>query len=310
MTVPSMNGVLLIDKPSGPTSHDVVARLRQTSGARRMGHTGTLDPRATGLLPLVIGSATRLAALLSGGDKTYDATIELGIATDTDDADGQPLGDRSRVLPGDDDIDAAIREFAGSFDQLPPDHSAKRVAGQRAYDIARRAETVTLQPVPVTVLAIARTWRTGNQVGLTVTASSGFYVRSLARDLGRRLGCGAHLAELRRTRSGVFDVADALPLDIAERMGGEVAGRVVTPSAALPDLAEVRVTEAGLKRALHGNPLGPEHLEDRFVPPPAMAGPGGTLKPVKQVKIVAGDGRLVALAWSRGGALHPVVVLG
>jgi tRNA pseudouridine55 synthase len=302
-----MNGVLLIDKPSGPTSHDVVARLRNTSGARRMGHTGTLDPRATGLLPLVVGSATRLASLLSGSDKTYEATIRLGVTTDTDDADGQPLGEVSSAQPDDEDIDAAIRAFVGSFEQIPPDHSAKRVAGQRAYDLARRSEEVTLQPVLVTVRAIERTWRSGDQVGLTVTASAGFYVRALARDLGRRLGCGAHLAELRRTRSGAFDVADALPLDVAERMGRDVAARVLAPSAALPDLAEVRVTEAGLKRALHGNPLGPEHLEGRHVPPSGATGPGGTLQ---QVKIVSEDGRLVALAWSRGGALHPVVVLG
>jgi tRNA pseudouridine55 synthase len=302
-----MNGVLLIDKPSGPTSHDVVARLRQTSGARRMGHTGTLDPRATGLLPLVVGTATRLASLLSGSDKTYDAAIRLGVTTDTDDADGQPTGESSAPLPGDDEVDAAIRSFAGTFEQVPPDHSAKRVGGQRAYDLARRAEAVTLQPVLVTIRSIARTWRAGDRIGLTVTASSGFYVRALARDLGRRLGCGAHLAELRRTRSGAFDVRDALPLEVAERLGREVAARVLSPAAALPDLAEVRVTELGLKRALHGNPLGPEHLEDRNLPPAGAPGPGGA---VRQVKILAADGRLVALAWSRGGALHPVVVLG
>jgi tRNA pseudouridine55 synthase len=305
-----MDGVLLIDKPSGPTSHDVVARLRNTSGERRMGHTGTLDPRATGLLPLVVGNATRLASLLSGSDKTYEATIRLGVTTDTDDADGQPVGEPSTALPDDDVIDAAIREFAGSFEQVPPDHSAKRVAGKRAYDLARRSEELILQPVLVTVRAIERTWRTGDRVGLTVTASAGFYVRALARDLGRRIGCGAHLAELRRTRSGAFDVVDALPLDVAERMGREIASRVVSPSAALPDLAEVRVTDLGLKRAIHGNPLGPQHLEGRYVPPATSAGPGGSVQQVKPVKILAGDGRLVALAWSRGGALHPVVVLG
>jgi tRNA pseudouridine55 synthase len=307
MAVSSVDGILLIDKPSGPTSHDVVARLRQTSGASRMGHTGTLDPRATGLLPLVLGRATRLAALLGGGDKTYEAIVQLGVATDTDDADGQPLGDASTSLPGDDAIDAAMAQFVGRFEQVPPNHSAKRVGGHRAYDLARGGESVTLQPVLVTVSALERTSRAAGRVGLRVTASSGFYVRALARDLGRRLGCGAHLADLRRTRSGAFDVSEALPLDVAERLGREVAGRVLTPSKALPDLAEVRVTAAGLKRAIHGNPLGPEHLEDRFVPPSSAGGRDETAKPVK---IVAGDGRLVALAWSRGGALHPVVVLG
>lgn len=301
-----MDGVLLIDKPSGPTSHDVVARLRRTSGERRIGHTGTLDPRATGLLPLVLGCATRLAAWLSGGDKTYEATLRLGFATDTDDADGQPLGAPSLVRPDDEAIDAALAGFRGTFDQTPPIHSAKRIAGARAYDLARRAEPVVLRPVGVTVRALERTGRTGDRLQLCVTASSGFYVRALARDLGARLGSGAHLLELRRTRHGPFEVARALGLAEAERLGPAVAARLLTPAEALPDLPGVQVTAAGLTRALHGNPLGPEHLEGGWVPSAATAGTA----PMTPIKIVAGDGRLVALARVRGGALHPVVVLG
>ena len=120
-----MDGVLLIDKPAGPTSHDVVARLRRTSGERSIGHTGTLDPRATGLLPLVLGKATRLASFLSGGDKTYEATIQLGVATDTDDADGQPLGDQPKPPPSADAVIATLATFMGEFEQIPPRHSAK-----------------------------------------------------------------------------------------------------------------------------------------------------------------------------------------
>jgi len=302
-----MDGVLLIDKPSGPTSHDVVARLRQTSGADRIGHTGTLDPRATGLLPLVLGRATRLASLLGGSDKSYQAVVRFGVTTDTDDADGQPIDGPTGVLPDDAAIDAALKQFIGVIEQVPPDHSAKRIGGHRAYDLARKAKPVSLQPVQVTVHSLERTSRTTDTVGLRVTASTGFYVRALARDLGRVLGCGAHLMELRRTKSGVFDIAQAVPLNVAERLGPDVAAHVLSPGDALPDLAGVRVTAAGLKRAAHGNPLSPEHLEDRHIPSPPQGPGGGAAKPVK---ILTVDGRLIALAFSRGGALHPVVVLG
>jgi tRNA pseudouridine55 synthase len=134
-----MDGILLIDKPAGPTSHDVVARLRRVTGERSIGHTGTLDPRATGLLPLVLGRATRLASLLTGADKTYEATIRLGVATDTDDADGAPFGEPQPVAADDAAIDRALERFRGSFDQRPPSHSAKKVGGRKAYDLARRA---------------------------------------------------------------------------------------------------------------------------------------------------------------------------
>lgn len=296
-----MDGILLIDKPSGPTSHDVVARLRGTSRERSIGHTGTLDPRATGLLPLVCGRATRLASLLSGEDKVYEATIRLGWATDTDDADGQPVSEPSGRLPDDDAIHDAATVFRGMFDQLPPTHSAKRIGGHKAYDLARHAAPVELRPVPVTVHHIDITGRERDLVHVRVTASAGFYVRALARDLGSRLGCGAHLLALRRTRSGAFDVADALPLGEAERLGPAVADRAISPAAALPHLPSVQLTPLGLKRAVHGNALGPEHLEGRWIPPHGSGGP---------VRVLGPDGRLVALAHSRGGALHPAVVLG
>jgi tRNA pseudouridine55 synthase len=310
-----MTGVLLVDKPSGPTSHDVVARVRRSSGERRIGHTGTLDPTATGLLPLVLGQATRLSALLTGGDKTYEATIRLGFATATDDTEGEPLGLADaegqaglagaeggggvRVAAG--EVEAALAAFRGSFDQKPPVHSAKKVGGRRAYDLARQDRPVELTPVGVTVHALELLSVDGDLIRLRVTATAGFYVRALARDLGDVLGCGAHLHELRRTRSGTFDVADAVPLDEVERLGPAVADRLISPSEALPSLLSVRLTEAGLKRARHGNPVGPEHVEGHWVPPSSTVGP---------VKVVTADGELLALAHSRGGALHPVVVLG
>jgi len=296
-----MDGVLLIDKPAGPTSHDVVARMRVVTGERSIGHTGTLDPRATGLLPLVLGKATRLAALLTGSDKTYDAGIRLGYATDTDDAAGTPLGAPAAPLPDAEAIRLALESFRGTFEQTPPDHSAKRVDGRKAYDLARKAVAVELKPVEVTVKALTLGGYEDGVVHVSVTATAGFYVRALARDLGRRLGCGGHLSALRRTRSGTFDVSSALPLEDAERFGPDVALRLISPDEALPDLAAVHLTDAGLRRASHGNPIGPEHVEERWLPGPTAGRP---------VKVLDGAGRLVALAHARGGALHPIVVLG
>src|SRR5689334_1990710 len=147
-----MTGILLVDKPAGPTSHDVVQRLRRASGERRVGHTGTLDPAATGLLPLVFGHATRLASLFTGAAKTYEAVVRLGFATDTDDRDGRPLGEPSPMTVGDDAIRRALDRFRGTFEQRPPAHSAKKVDGTRAYELARRSAPVLLRPVSVTVL--------------------------------------------------------------------------------------------------------------------------------------------------------------
>ncbi len=300
-SVTRMDGILLVDKPAGPTSHDVVARLRRSSGERRIGHTGTLDPRATGLLPLVVGRATRIASLLTGREKAYEATIRFGWCTDTDDADGQAVGATTDARPSEADLAGALEAFRGTFDQTPPRHSAKKIQGLRAYELARRDRPVEVQPVSVTVSHLAVLGRTADTASLAMTASSGFYVRALARDLGLSLGCGGHLESLRRVRSGTFLVEDALPLEEAERLGPAVADHLIPPAQALEDLAAVELTDGGLKRVVHGNPVGPEHLAGRWVPPPSGAAP---------VRLLAADGRLVALARSRGGALHPAVVLG
>ncbi len=299
-----MTGILLVDKPSGPTSHDVVATVRRVTAERAVGHTGTLDPTATGLLLLVLGRATRLAALLTGGDKTYAATIRLGFATDTDDVTGTPIpgnGPGGSPLPGDAALAAAIADFRGTYEQVPPSHSAKHVAGRRAYDLARRDEAVALKPAAVTVRELTMTGRDAALVHLHVVATAGFYVRALARDVGRRLGCGAHLTALRRMRSGGFDVADAVPLGELAALGPALEERLIPPAAALPQLPAVHLTVAGLKRAAHGNPVGPEHLAERWVPPATTS---------LKVRLLDPDSGLVALADARGGLLHPVVVLG
>ena len=220
-----MDGLLVIDKPVGPTSHDVVARVRRALRERRIGHTGTLDPLATGVLPLVVGRATRLARFLSGSDKSYEAEVRLGVATDTDDAEGLPVGEaHSASWPTRDVIDRALDSFRGQFAQTPPAFSAKKVAGRRSYTIHRGRTRDGVRSVPgpsplqsqrVTVTQLTLTECAGDRVRLTVICSAGFYVRALARDLGERLGTGAHLAALRRTRVGDLTLDQAVPLDAA-----------------------------------------------------------------------------------------------
>lgn len=209
-------GLLLVDKPAGITSHDAVQRIRQIYGERSIGHLGTLDPFATGLLVLLIGRATRLATFLDTEPKVYDATIAFGAETDTDDETGTVT--RAASPPREADVRAAIRTLTGSIAQVPPSYSAKSVDGVRAYDAARRGEPLELAPVTVAV----HEWdvRAIDDASLRaiITCSGGTYIRALARDLGRASGSAAHLSALRRTRVGEFDVKDALSL---ERLSAE-----------------------------------------------------------------------------------------
>jgi tRNA pseudouridine55 synthase len=287
-----MDGLLLLDKPQGPTSHDIVARLRSVTRERRVGHTGTLDPAASGLLPLVFGKATRLASLV----------IRLGVTTDTDDVEGEVLAS-SEDLPADDAIDRALARFTGTFEQVPPRHSAKKIEGEKAYDLARRDVPVTLPPVEVTVRSMTRIPADPGTVRLQLTVSSGFYVRALARDLGRELGCGAHLESLRRTAVGRFTVENAVSMADAEREGPALERRLLAPADAVSHMPAVTLNEAGLRRAVHGNSLSPEHLSRHLAA-------GAVRTPALPVAVLAPDGSLVALAHSRGGVLHPAVVLG
>lgn len=295
-----MTGVLLIDKPQGPTSHDVVARLRQVTRERTIGHAGTLDPRATGLLVMLLGKATRLATLLSGHDKTYEAVIRLGWSTTTDDTAGDRLDNSSGPLPLDQALRETLARFNGSFEQMPPQHSAKKVDGHKAYDLARKDQYVDLKTATVVVRSLELIDRQDDLVWLTMTVGAGFYVRSLARDLGAQLGCGAHLHSLRRTRSGAFRVEDATSLDEADRLGPLLEPRLISLADALPELPAVRLSEGGLARVRHGNPVGPQFIEGPWAP--VGAGPA-------KIRLLDGSGDLVALADLRGGMLHPSVVL-
>ncbi|MEO6223287.1 MAG: tRNA pseudouridine(55) synthase TruB [Vicinamibacterales bacterium] len=296
-----MNGVLLIDKPSGPTSHDVVARLRQVTRERSIGHAGTLDPRATGLLVMLLGRATRLAALLSGHDKTYEAVLRFGWSTTTDDAAGDRVDGPDGPLPTDEEVRSALALFSGRFEQMPPQHSAKKVDGHKAYDLARRDQHVDLKTATVTARAMDFVGREGDLVRLTMTVGAGFYVRSLARDLGERLGCGAHLHALRRTRSGEFALEAATSLDDADQLGPLLEPRLISLADALPELPAVRLSEAGLLRVRHGNPVGPQFVEGAWTPAPAG---------MTKIRLLDCGGALIALADLRGGLLHPSAVLG
>jgi tRNA pseudouridine55 synthase len=304
-----MDGLLVIDKPTGPTSHDVVARMRRVLGERRIGHTGTLDPAASGVLPLVLGRATRLARFLSAGDKRYEAVVRFGVATDTYDAEGTPVGTaRSGVTPARPAIETALETFRGTFVQQPPPYSAKKIAGRRSYDIARTAHSsnappVLPAPVSVTVRRLEITRIEDDDVTLDVECSAGFYVRSLAHDLGRLAGVGAHLAALRRTRSAGLTLDDSIPLEFAERSRDDALGAVVSIDSMLPGLQAVTLTDEGVLRAVHGRDIGHSEV--------AAGSPTPSGQAVAAVRLIDELGRLVAIAEPTEvpGVLHPAVVL-
>jgi tRNA pseudouridine55 synthase len=222
----SVEGLLLVDKPAGMTSHDVVQHVRRVYGERSIGHLGTLDPFATGLLVLLLGRATRLATFIDIEPKVYEASILFGAETDTDDATGTVI--RRAARPRQSDIDSAVRSLTGTISQIPPAYSAKRVDGIRAYDAARRSEPLQLAAVDVDVHEWKLGQLEGNALEAVITCSGGTYIRALARDLGRLTSSAAHLAALRRTRAGQFDVREAATLaDLAESRGRIRALRVV-----------------------------------------------------------------------------------
>ena len=301
-----MDGVLVVDKPSGPTSHDIVDRARRVLRTRRVGHTGTLDPFATGVLPLCLGRATRLARFLSAGEKTYRATLRLGFATTTDDVTGEPLGPQRAAAVSEGAVLSALSAFVGSFDQVPPTFSAKQVAGRRAYELARRGEAVSRAAAPVTVHALELVARENDRLELEVRCSAGTYVRALARDLGERLGCGAHLTALRRTLSGGFGLEQAVPGDTF----AGAADSVVPMALLLPEWPAVRVGAEGRRRVGHGREIAADDVLSDF--------PGES---EGRVRILDEAGELIALASARGGeagdvsglprprVLHPDVVL-
>ncbi|HXL80479.1 MAG TPA: tRNA pseudouridine(55) synthase TruB [Pyrinomonadaceae bacterium] len=268
-----MNGALIVDKPAGLTSHDVVARVRHLLQERRVGHTGTLDPFATGVLVLLIGRATRLAQFLSGLQKEYEAVIRLGFATDTGDITGKPLINAealsadvagSKVKFGESEIEAALAGLRGDIDQVPPMYSAKKQQGRKLYELARRGEEVERQPVRVTIQRFETNRAKGGllkdnldgtyDLDVLVACSSGTYVRTLAEDFGKRLGIGAHVAELRRTRVGAFQIAHAITLvQLQESIAEESLGRVLlAPDTALAHLPAIDLSADEVRKVRNG----------------------------------------------------------
>jgi tRNA pseudouridine55 synthase len=310
-----MDGVLIVDKPLGPTSHDVVARARRALREKRIGHTGTLDPLATGVLPLVIGRATRLASLLSSTDKEYEASVRLGAATATYDA-AERLALRGPP-PSAPPVEAAqveeaLASFRGAFEQMPPPYSAKKVGGVRSYKLARKNTPAELRAVEVTVHELTLLGLEQGVVRLRILASPGFYVRSLAHDLGAKLGCGGHLEALRRTRAASFGLELAIALDDLEAGAEAAAARLIPLEALLPDLPAVRLTERGGRRASHGNFLTPEDWSGTGpVPDSAGRAPESGTGPVRtRVRLFDEAGRLLGIAESGpDGILRPSIVL-
>lgn len=309
-----MDGALIIDKPAGITSHDVVARVRHILQVRRVGHTGTLDPFATGVLVILVGRATRLAQFLSGLEKEYEAVIRLGYATDTGDLTGKPIeagqGDPKPASKGwsKDQIEEALRSLRGEIDQVPPMYSAKKQGGQKLYELARRGQEVERKPARVCIQKFEAIKATAELLKdnldgtfdfeVRVACSAGTYVRTLAEDFGKRLQVGAHLAELRRTRVGDFEIqqattVDQLKVNVAKQSLGKL---LIKPDAALSRLPHVDLSVEELQRVQNGMSVLVSKAE---------------WSDGERVRIRGENGSLVAVAEfnSAKSLLHPSVVV-
>jgi tRNA pseudouridine55 synthase len=291
-----MDGVLVISKPQGLTSHDVVTAARRAIGDPRIGHTGTLDPLATGVLPLVIGRATRLVRFLTAADKDYLATIRFGLTTDSYDITGTETG-RTGTVPSRDVVLDGMRRLTGEYLQTPPAFSAKKVEGRRAYELARREQVVTLTPVPVRVTRADLVGVDQACATVVLTCSSGFYVRSFAHSLGELTGAGACLESLQRTRSGEFTLDTALPIDALQEPA-RVAASLVPLAGVLGGFPAVTLNDRGRSHVSHGRELGADDVTAPFAA-------------AEWTRLLDATGTLVALATPgrAPGSLHPSVVL-
>jgi tRNA pseudouridine55 synthase len=290
-----MNGVLVIDKAAGMTSHDVVNRARRILQERSIGHLGTLDPMATGVLPLVVGRMTRLAQFYTSSEKSYEGEIRLGFATDTYDAAGDPTTPAQAVKVSLAQVQDAAARFQGTLEQMPPPFSAKKIQGVPAYKLARGKKEVPLTPVQVEVMEFEVLGLDADLVGFRARVSSGTYVRSIAHEMGQLLGTGGHLASLRRMSAGEFGLAEAHTLEAVEQAVSE--GRMddlfVHPRRLLPDLPCVTATADSAAKIRHGMAVNlPE------------------MSRAKQVKVFQGQRDLIAIATRVAGTLfHAKVVL-
>ena len=293
-----MDGVIVVDKPEGWTSHDVVAKMRRIAKTKKIGHLGTLDPIATGVLPLVIGKATRLAQFYQRSDKIYEGVVRFGWSTDTYDRAGEPVGEKQEVTIDPAQLEALLEGLRGEFRQTPPPVSAKKVAGQRAYELARKALAPELEAVPVHVYELTVLSVEGPLVRLRTHCSGGTYVRSIAHDLGQRMGCGAHIEDLRRLASGEFEIAQARTIAQLESLAAEdrLVDALVPAAQMLPGFPNVLVDE----RTASGIRNGRNFPASPFRSPSAA----------RHVKAVTRQGEVVAIGESvLPNLYHPVVVL-
>jgi tRNA pseudouridine55 synthase len=293
-----MNGVLVVDKPSGWTSHDVVNKLRRIAGIKKIGHLGTLDPQATGVLPLLIGRATRLAQFFTKNDKVYEGVIRFGWSTDTYDADGEPTSPRSDPAITREQAEEILSRFRGVFMQTPPPVSAKKIDGKPAYELARKNIAVELKPVEVTVFSLDVLEVSGAEVKIRAHTSGGTYIRAVAHDAGQALGCGAFLKSLRRLASGPFDISRAKTLDELAALAAEDRLREALIPAAelLPEFPLEIVDSITEGQIRQGRDFRVSPFRSR----------GGA----KYVKAVTRDGELVAIGEAKmPNVYHPLLVL-
>jgi tRNA pseudouridine55 synthase len=290
-----VNGLLILDKPAGITSHDVVAKVRRATDESSIGHLGTLDPMATGVLPLLLGKFTRLAQFYGANEKAYTGTIRFGFATDTYDADGVAASDAVRPSLTLESVRAVAARFRGEIEQMPPPVSAKKIGGKPAYKIARAGGVPELKMVRIRVSEFSISALDGDVAAFAMRISAGGYVRSVAHEMGRALGCGGHLASLRRVASGPFTLFEALTLDEVEALGraGELAARLPHPRTLLPEIPAVTADEQTVGRIRNGMQVNLPEFSDATL-----------------VKIFRGQRELVGIGRRIAGTLfQPVVVL-
>jgi len=285
---------LVIDKPGGMTSHDVVSRVRRLTGEQSVGHLGTLDPMATGVLPLLLGKFTRLAQFFSTADKTYTGTIRFGFATDTYDAEGAPSGPQVEPILTLEAVRQASAPFHGEIEQMPPAFSAKKIGGKPAYKLAREGKPVDLKPKTIYIHEFTIEDLCGDTASFQMKVSAGGYVRSVAHELGQALGCSAHLSSLRRTQAGVFGLDQAWTLEALAESGPKIEQALLHPRTLLPEMPCVTGDSTALGKMRNG---GQANLAD--------------FSDAELVKVFAGQRELVAVAKRVAGTLfQPIIVMG
>ena len=293
-----MNGVIVVDKPQGWTSHDVVNRMRRIAGTKKVGHLGTLDPAATGVLPLLLNRATRLAQFFTHNDKIYEGVIRFGWSTDTYDAEGEPTSPQTEVTIERDQLEQILDGSRGVIQQKPPPVSAKKIDGRPAYELVRKHIAVEMKPVEVTVYSLDVLWLEGAEAGVRVHCGSGTYLRAIAHDAGQALGCGAHLKSLRRLQSGPFGIDGARTLEQLTQLGdeGRLAEALIPAMQLLPEFStEIvdQITESQIRQGRDFR-VSPFRIRDG----------------VKLVKAVSRSGDLIAIGQAvLPNLYHPILVL-